>query len=152
MKKQLKIGIIIAVCIFIIVIAIAAVQNSQNSSNHTGGVADYTTTTTTTKRNYTTTTAKKISESKAISIAQSSTAVANKIANQFGLLRYYSPRWGECYGRSFDDYWYVYLKGTISGYRGEYGDDYEYDLHFKVTVRVSHEGKIESITMTYWDK
>lgn len=86
-----------------------------------------------------------ITKSEAIALAQESSKVESVIANKCGILFPYSPDYGTCTADDCGDYYYVYLKGNISGYTDEYKSNYVYDEVFSAKVRVDKDGYVGAI-------
>ncbi len=83
-----------------------------------------------------------ISSATAISNAKNSKTVQDRIARQCGFKRYVENiNWGICTAEEGDSYWYVTLKGEMTGITNEDGSGVE-SKTFSVTARVTNGGVV----------
>lgn len=90
-----------------------------------------------------------VTKTEAISIAQKSKKVTDKIAEYHDLKFYYDPDWGTCTAEKSSGGWRITLKGNITGYADDYKKDFRYDKQFKATVLVSAVGVVGNVSVTY---
>ncbi len=73
------------------------------------------------------------------------------IAGEFFFDKFYSPEYGDCEAELHTGevrYLDVTLYGTIAGYSGKYGDNFN-QYRFKLTARVDEYGSVTNLKMPY---